>query len=135
MAQESPVEVLKLRFARGEITHEQYKEMLAVLLPSEASREIPATPPKSSAALDPLPAASPPSYKGMVYIPPVSESTQAAAKRDYSKFTPQEQRFVGGLAIVVGILGVSVGSELSGLVIGFGIVFLIWSWRTGRKTP
>jgi len=37
MLQESPIEALKLRFVKGEITHEQYKEMLSALLPPAAA--------------------------------------------------------------------------------------------------
>ena len=35
--QESPIETLKRRFVKGEITNEQYKEMLSVLLPPVAA--------------------------------------------------------------------------------------------------
>lgn len=45
----SPIEALKLRFVKGEITHEQYKEMLSALLPSEASSKDAVTAPPSLA--------------------------------------------------------------------------------------
>lgn len=37
MMQESPLEALKLRFVKGEITNEQYREMLSALLPPVAA--------------------------------------------------------------------------------------------------
>lgn len=74
MALESPVEVLKMRFVKGEITHEQFKEMLSVLVPPSASSTGAHTPPAPPAAQAP-----PPSYKDMVYIPPVSEPSSPPA--------------------------------------------------------
>ncbi|MEN6342701.1 MAG: hypothetical protein ABFC89_09100 [Methanospirillum sp.] len=72
--QESPVEVLKLRFAKGEITYAEYKEMLAALVPQTAPSASAVAPPTPVATQSPFSqaAAPPSSYKDTVYIPPVS---------------------------------------------------------------
>lgn len=67
MVQESPIEVLKMRFAKGEITHEQYREMLSALMGESAGAPHPSSPP------------SRPSYKGATYIPPVERPAPAPA--------------------------------------------------------
>ena len=66
MAQESPIEILKMRFAKGEITQEQYNEMLSALEPVSTAQTEPAPSPTPS---------SPPSYKDTVYLPPVSSNS------------------------------------------------------------
>lgn len=58
MVQESPIEILKMRFVKGEITQEQYKEMLAVLTPPADSSTSADTPPAPAAAQDPPPGAA-----------------------------------------------------------------------------
>jgi len=66
MVQESPIEILKMRFAKGEITQEQYNEMLSALVPVPTAQTNPAPSPTQS---------SHPSYKDMAYIPPISSDS------------------------------------------------------------
>lgn len=98
---ESRIEILKLRFVKGEITQAEYNEMLPVLDPPSAS----------SADPNPLPQASPPpaSYKDMVYIPPVSRPAAAAHTGGSGK----------GMSFIKFILAVGAGLLLGCIVVGF----------------
>ena len=94
MEQESPVEALKMRFVKGEITQEQYKEMLSALMD-------PSIPP----------AAEPPhpSYKGAVYIPPVSHPKPMPTPAGDSK---------KGMSFITFILALAGGRLLGLIVVG-----------------
>lgn len=103
MAQENPIEILKMRFAKGEITQQQYNEMLSALVPVSTAQTNPAPRPTQP---------SPPSYKDQVYIPPVSSDS-----------TPGNSNS-GGIGkiilwLILGVVGLTVFVIIAAVVAAF----------------
>lgn len=103
MVQESPTEALKLRFAKGEITHEQYKDMLSVLLSPSSSSGGAVTPPTPPAVQNQLPLAPQPlsSYKDSAHSMPLSPRAAAAAFQGHAPFTYSSNNLLIVLALAM----------------------------------
>lgn len=99
MVQESPVEALKMRFVKGEITLEQYKEMLSVLTAPTAPLTSAVPPPTPSVAQASPPPASPPPSEDRVYIPPVTQ-TERSSESGLSTAV----KLIGGILLVLLVL-------------------------------
>lgn len=139
MVSESPIEVLKMRFVKGEITLEQYKAMLSELVPPGASPSPTVTPSEPPAAQAP-----PPSYENMVYIPPVSDTGRPKApepateadRNDMQKSASRVQLLLVAVGIFVGLMAaLSWGSWAGGLIMGLLLAVGLSGWQRSRNLP